>query len=69
MIYPKRYPSNEIVRLYQSDFEIGFLHYASDTPYSKGQNLGAVHVAYFGMDPTYATALAILERILRNEAK
>jgi hypothetical protein len=69
MIYPKRYPVNEIVRLYQTDFEIGFLHYASDTPYSKGQNLGAVHVAYFGMDPTYATALAILERILKNESK
>jgi len=69
MIYPKRYPVNEIIRLYQADFEIGFLHYASDTPYSKGQNLGAVHPSYFGMDPTYATALAILARIFRREAK
>lgn len=67
MIYPKRFPTNEIVRLYQTDFEIGFLHYASDTPYSKGQNLGAVHVSYYGMDPTYATALAILQRILERE--
>lgn len=69
MSYPKRYPVNEIVRLYQTDFDIGFLHYASDTPYSKGRNLGAVHPSYFGMDPTYATALAILQRIITKETK
>ena len=69
MSYPKRYPVNEIVRLYQTDFDIGFLHYATDTPNSKGKNLGAVHASYYGMDPTYATALAILQRILRKEVK
>jgi hypothetical protein len=69
MIYPKRFPVNEIVRLYQTAFDFGFLHYASDTPYSKGRNLGAVHPSYFGMDPTYATSLAILERILRRETE
>ncbi len=69
MSYPRRYPVNEIVRLYQMDVDIGLLHYATDTPYSKGKNLGAVHPSYFGMDPTYATALAILQRILQREAK
>jgi hypothetical protein len=69
MSYPKRYPVNEIVRLYQTDFDIGFLHYASDTPYSKGKNLGAVHPSYYGMDPTYATALAILRRIIERETR
>lgn len=69
MIYPRRYPVNEIVRLYHADFDIGFLHYASDTPYSKGKNLGAVHPSYFGMDPTYATGLAILRRIFEREAQ
>jgi len=69
MAYPKRYPYNEIVRLYNVDFDIGFLHYVSDTPYSKGQNLGAVHTSYYGMDPTYATALAILQRIFDRETK
>jgi hypothetical protein len=69
MSYPKRYPMDEIVRLYQTDFDIGFLHYASDTPYIKGKNLGAVHPAYFGMDPTYATALAILRRIIERETQ
>jgi hypothetical protein len=69
MSFPKRYPMDEIVRLYQTDFDIGFLHYASDTPYSKGKNLGAVHPSYYGMDPTYATALAILRRIIEREAE
>ncbi len=67
MSYPRRYPMNEIVRLYQTEMDIGLLHYATDTPYSKGRNLGAVHPSYFGMDPTYATALAILQRILAKE--
>ena len=66
--YPRRYPVNEIVRLYQADLDVGFLHYATDTPYSKGKNLGAVHPSYYGMDPTYATALAILQRILSRES-
>ena len=69
MTYPKRHPVNEIVRLYHSDLDIGFLHYASDTPYSKGKNLGAVHPSYFGMDPTYATALAIVQRIIALETR
>lgn len=69
MSYPRRYPSNEIVRLYQTDLDIGFLHYASDTPNSKGRNLGSVHPSYFGMDPTYATAIAILQRIIERETK
>ncbi len=69
MSYPRRYPVNEIVRLYQMDMDIGLLHYATDTPYSKGKNLGAVHPSYFGMDPTYATALSILQHVLRREAK
>lgn len=69
MSYPRRYPVNEIVRLYQTDIDIGFLHYATDTPTSKGKNLGAVHPSYYGMDPTYATAVAILQRIIEKETR
>jgi hypothetical protein len=65
---PKRHPENEIVNLHGAPFEIGFLHYASDTPLSKGKNLGAHNLSYFGMDPTYATTLAVLRRILAQEA-
>jgi len=60
---PNRHPVNEIVNLYNLPFDLGFLHYASDTPLNKGRNLGAGSLSYFGMDATYATTLAILNRI------
>ena len=68
-IRPKRYPVGEIVNMYRVPFEIGILHYASDTPMSKGKNLGAHNLSYFGMDPTYASTVAALRRILTLEVK
>ncbi len=65
---PKRHPFNEIVNLYGVPFDIGVLHYSSDTPLSKGHNLG-VNLSYAGVDPTYATAVAILRRIVKQEIK
>jgi len=67
MFRPTRHPSDEIVNLYSLPFDLGILHYASDTPLSKGKNLGASTLSYFGMDPTYATSIAILRRILKLE--
>jgi hypothetical protein len=67
MARPKRHPYNEIVNLYNTPFPIGILHYASDTPFSKGKNLGTQNLSYFGMDPTYATTIAILCAILEAE--
>jgi hypothetical protein len=64
---PKRYPTDEIVNLYHVPFDLGLLHYASDTPLSKGRNLGAGNLSYFGMDPTYAASIAILRRIFALE--
>jgi len=69
MTRPKRHPYNEIVNLQSTPFDIGILHYASDTPLSKGKNLGAGALSYEGMDSTYATSLAILRRILSQEQK
>ncbi|MGJ3238191.1 MAG: DUF6909 family protein [Anaerolineae bacterium] len=66
---PKRHPSNEIVNLYQVPFDVGFLHYASDTPMKKGHNLGAGSMQFTGIEPTYATAIAILRRIFEQEVK
>ncbi len=65
-VRPKRHPQNEIVNLYGAPFEIGILHYASDTPFTKGKNLGT-NLSYEGVDPTYATAIAILWRVLARE--
>jgi len=67
MSRPKGHPYNEIVNLYEAPFPVGILHYASDTPFSKGENLGAQNFSYFGMDPTYATMIAILRRLLAAE--
>jgi len=64
---PKRHPENEIVTLYSLPFDLGILHYASDTPLSKGKNLGAGSLSYYGMDPTYASSIAILKRIFELE--
>ena len=50
-----------------SPLDIGFLHYASDTPMSKGRNLGAGRLSYLGAEPTYATAVAALRRIFSQE--
>ena len=67
LIRPKRHPVNEIVNLYELPFDLGMLHYASDKPLSKGRNLGAASLSYFGMDPTYAAGVATLKRIFRRE--
>jgi hypothetical protein len=64
---PTRHPVDEIVNLYGLTFDLGILHYASDTPLTKGENLGAGTLSYFGVDSTYACSLAILKRILQLE--
>lgn len=64
---PTRHPVDEIVNLYGVPFDLGILHYASDTPLTKGENLGAGALSYFGVDSTYATSLAILRRIIQRE--
>lgn len=67
-IYPKRYPDNEIVNLFLNMiYDVGILHYASDTPYSRRQSLLSKSLLYFGMDSAYATAIAISRRILAHE--
>ena len=67
MIRPVRHPYDELVNLYNAKFPIGVAHYASDTPFSKGKNLGARNLSYHGMDPTYATMIAILRTIFNHE--
>lgn len=64
---PTRHPVDEIVNLYSVPFDLGILHYASDTPLTKGENLGAGTLSYFGVDSTYATSLAILRRLMQRE--
>ncbi|HLX57876.1 MAG TPA: hypothetical protein VKR83_12700 [Ktedonobacteraceae bacterium] len=65
--YLTRYPVGENINFARLPYELGVLHYASDTPYTRGKNLGAGSLSYFGMDSTYACAVAILRRIFENE--
>jgi hypothetical protein len=67
-IYPKRYPINEIVNLFiNAPYDIGVIHYASDTPYSRRQTLLSKSLSYFGVDATYAASIALLRRVLSQE--
>ncbi len=65
--YLTRYPVGENINFARLPYELGVLHYASDTPYTRGKNLGAGSLSYFGMDSTYANSVAILRRIFENE--
>ena len=67
--YLTRYPTGENINFARLPYELGVLHYASDTPYTRGKNLGAGSLSYFGMDSTYASTVAILRRIFENEIR
>jgi len=67
--YLTRYPTGENINFARLPYELGILHYASDTPYTRGKNLGAGSLSYFGMDSTYANAVAILRRIFEHEIR
>ncbi len=67
--YLTRYPTGENINFARLPYELGLLHYASDTPYTRAKNLGAGSLSYFGMDSTYACAVAIVRRIFENEIR
>lgn len=67
--YLLRYPMGENINIARLPYDLGILHYASDTPYTRGKNLGAGSLSYFGMDSTYACAVAILRRIFEQEMR
>jgi hypothetical protein len=65
-VYLGRHPAGEAINLShhgQNQVDLGIIHYASDTPFSRAQTLGARGLSYYGMDSTYASTLAILRRV------
>jgi hypothetical protein len=62
-----RYPVHENINFTRLPFDVGVLHYASDTPYTQARTLGARGLSYFGADSTYASSVAILRRICAQE--
>ena len=66
---PSRVPSDEVVHLSaHTPFDLGIVHYASDTPFSRRQSLLSKSLSYFGVDSTYACAIAIVKRIFELES-
>ena len=65
--YLTRYSMQEHIHFRHLPYELGILHYASDTPYTRGKNLGAGSLSYFGMDSTYGCTIAIARRIFERE--
>jgi len=68
LVNPTRVPSDEVVHLSaHTGFDVGIVHYASDTPYSRRQSLLSKSLSFFGVDATYACAIAIVRRIIELE--
>lgn len=63
----ERYPTGQSINFARLPFDLGVLHYASDTPYTQARTLGARALDYPGLDSTYASAVAIVRRILTQE--
>lgn len=65
-LHLRRYPAEEAINLQThrpGSLDLGIIHYASDTPYTRAQTLGARGMSYHGMDSTYASTVAILRRV------
>lgn len=67
----ERHPQDSAINLMQRQarFDLGIIHYASDTPYTRAHTLGARGLSFYGMDSTYASTIAILQRIFTMESK
>lgn len=64
-----RYPEDTTVTMLNAPIDIGIIHYASDTPFTKAITLGTRNLGYEGVEATYASSLAILKRIIEVEMK
>ena len=65
--YADRHPRDEVVNFRDVPFDVGLIHYASDTPYSRRQSLLSKSLSYFGVEATSACACAIVRRIFAAE--
>jgi hypothetical protein len=67
--YPDRYPREEAVHFRDLPFDVGLIHYASDTPYTRARTLGSRRLSFEGIDSTYGATVAIARRVLEREAE
>ncbi len=69
MVHFHRYPTEETVSMLNPPLDIGIIHYASDTPFTKAVTLGTRNLGYEGVEATYVSSLAILKRIIEIESR
>lgn len=63
--YNGEFPRNQVCKLSGLPFDLGIINYASDNPLSA--NLGQGAMAMRGVEPTYASLVAIVQRIVNLE--
>ena len=70
-VFLERHPTDAAINLapLSRHIDLGIIHYASDTPYTRAHTLGARGMSFYGMDSTYASTIAILRRIFDLEAE
>ena len=68
-VFLERHPTDEAINLapLSRHIDLGIIHYASDTPYTRAHTLGARGMSFYGMDSTYASTIAILQRVFELE--
>jgi len=64
-----RYPEETKTSISGDPIDIGIIHYASDTPYTKAITLGTRNLGYEGVEATYVSSLAILRRIVEHATR
>lgn len=69
MVHFHRYPIEETVSMLNPPLDIGIIHYASDTPFTKAVTLGTRNLGYEGVEATYVSSLTILKRIIEVESR
>ena len=69
MVQYGRYPIGQTIDLISTPIDIGIIHYASDTPFTKAVTLGTRNLGYEGVESTYVSSYAILKRIFEYEQR
>lgn len=68
IVYPKRYPEEEIITIPSDSIDLGIAHYVSDNPFSSSPGLSHA-LALDGVEATYAVSYAVLDKILSDISK
>ena len=63
LVFPKRYPEDDVITFPSDSIDLGIAHYVSDNPLSDAPGLSRA-LALEGVEATYAVTYAVLDKIL-----